>query len=287
MTFRKGLQMESRKRRNPFTGFLPYALFCTLFAACSDHGVEADFFRGTVQGKLQVNSIVPAATDEIRVALVQNFPPSSLQGLITSGVIAADKDTAIKQQTLSFEVEAPLGHYEAAIVLWKALDESFQLTDIIGIFGNLQRFELQPINLTAEAPVQNEVNIPLDLSRVNRTSTISGRIDFQGAWPENTSVVTLVVLRNLSDLTNGIPPAITFIPRDAQEFDYRVGVAPDEYSGILVAWLPVGDFDLANVRILGFFEDPAQPGLPAPVSIGDGEAIANINIVANFANINE
>lgn len=280
--------MKSRQRRcNLFIRLLASALLSNLFFACDDRGVEFDFFKGTVQGELQINSVVPLATDEIRVALVQDFPPSSLQGLITSPSISANKDTAVKEQTLTFEVEAPLGQYEAAVVLWKAQDQSFQLTDIVGIFGNLQQFELTPIELTAETPVQANVNIPLDLSRVNRTSVISGHIDFQGEWPANTSVVTLVVLRNLSDLTNGIPPAITFIPREVQNFDYRIGVAPDDYSAILVAWLPVGDFDLANVRILGFFEDQAQPGLPAPVTITDGEVISSVNITANFANIDQ
>ncbi len=268
----------------PLMGF---AIFSLVLISCADHGLEANFFKGTVQGELQISSVVPAATDELRVALVQDFPPASLQGLVTSDVIAVNKDTSVKMQTVPFALDAPLGEYEAAIVLWKALDQSFILTDIVGIFGNLERFELTPIRLTEQTPVQAEVNIPLDLSRVNRTAAISGRIDFEGAWPANTSIVALVVLKSLADLTNGIPPAISFVPRDTQSLSYRVGLAPDRYSAVLVAWLPVGEFNLANIRVLGFFEDPAQRGLPAPVTVGDGETVTNIDITADFANIND
>ncbi len=281
--------MELMNKRRALSAFCVLGAFCIAnlaLTACGDHGVEANFFKGTVRGELQINAVVPDTTDEIRVALVESFPPSSLQGLITSGVLSANKDTSVKSQTLPFEMSAPLGTYEAAIVIWKAKDQSFLLTDIVGIFGNLDEFELRSITLTESEPTIEEVNIPLDLERVNRTSSISGTINFVGAWPSNTAIVVVVVLKSIQDLLRGIPPALSFIPRDLTDFDYRVGVAPDTYSSILVAWLPVGEFDLSRLKLLGFYEIPEQPGVPAPLTVEDKEKITGIDITADFANIN-
>ncbi|MFQ5652483.1 MAG: hypothetical protein ACE5IY_21335 [bacterium] len=251
--------------------------------ACDDHGVEANFFKGTVRGELQINEVVPDTTDELRVALVKDFPPNSLQGLITSDVIRASKDTNVTSQRPQFEMSAPLGTYEAAIVIWKAKAQSFQLTDIVGVFGNLEQFELTPIVLTEENPMLENVNIPIDLERVNRTSSISGRITFvNGPWPDNTSVVAIIVLKELADLTTGIPPALTFVPRDSETFDYRLGLAPGTYKFIFVAWLPVGEFSFANVRLLGFFPDPETPELAGVVTLAENEDIAGIDIIADL-----
>ncbi|NIR51653.1 hypothetical protein GWO43_24015 [candidate division KSB1 bacterium] len=254
-----------------------------IFGACDDHGIEADFFKGTVRGELQINTVVPDTTDEIRVALATEFPPSSLQQLITSGVIQVDKDPAVTSQVVPFEMQAPYGEYGATIVIWKAKDQSFQLTDIVGIFGNLERFELRSISLSEEHPVKDSVNIPVDLSRVDRRSSIEGQIEFVGEWPENTSVVALVVAKNLLELTRGIPPAIAFIPKEVEQFDYKVGVAADTYEFIAVAWLPVGEFDLSKLRILGFYQDP--PGRQGKVVVEDNMTVTGIDITADFAEI--
>ncbi len=257
-----------------------------LHPACEDKsGVVPDFFKGTVRGELQIRTVVPDTTDEIRVALAKEFPPSSLQGLITSGVIPVVKDPEVTSQNVPFEMNAPYGTYSATIVIWKAKDQSFQLTDIVGIYGNLERFELTPITLSEADPVADSVNIPVDLSRVDRRSSLAGRITFLGTWPENTSVVALVVLRQLTDLTRGIPPALAFVPRNVAHFDYRLRVAADTYNFIFVAWLPVGEFDLSKLRIIGAYEDPDEPGTTGSVTVGENQHVTGIDIVANFAGI--
>lgn len=255
-----------------------------LSQACDDHGIEADFFKGTVRGELQINTVVPDTTDEIRVALAKEFPPSSLQELITSGVIKVKKDSSVVSQVVPFEMQAPFGEYGATIVIWKAKAQSFQLTDIVGIYGNLERFELTPITLDPDHPVEENVNIPVDLSRVDRRSSIQGRIDFVGAWPENTAIVALVVLRELADLVSGIPPAIIFVPKGSELFDYKVGVAAGIYKFIFVAWLPVGEFDLAKLRVLGAYEDP--PGTTGRVTVGEDMTVTGIDIIADFGRVN-
>lgn len=255
-----------------------------LYYACEDDsGIRPDFFEGTVRGTLKIRTVVPDTTDEIRVALAKEFPPSSLQGLITSGVIPVQKDPDITSQDVPYEMQAPLGTYEAALVIWKAKEASFQLTDIVGIYGDLDEFKLFPIVLTKEQPVAENVDIAVDLSRVDRRSSIQGTITFVGEWPENTAIVALVVLEKLTDLTRGIPPAIAFIPEGVETFDYTLRVAAGTYNFVFVAWLPIGEFDLSRLRVLGVYEDPDRPGSTGSVTVRQDETVTGIDIVADFA----
>lgn len=254
-----------------------------VFHACEDFGVEADFFKGTVRGELTIDTVVPAQTDEIRVALSPDFPPSDFKELQISEVIPVNKDTSVKSQVVPFEMQLPLGKYDATVVIWKAKDKSWSLTDIVGLHGNLSRFELRSIELTSDHPLEENVSIPVDLSRVNRTSSVSGTIDFVGDWPANTFITALIMLRDISDL-NGIPPVLVFVPIGAEQFSYNSGISPGTYNTIAVAWLPLGPFDFSKIKFLGVYEDPDNPGEQGKLVVEDNMTITGIDITADFAN---
>jgi len=252
-------------------------------SACDDFGVRADFFEGEIRGELQISTVVPDTTEAINVAISKIFPPSSVQDLIFSEVIPIMIADTIESQTVSFDLQVPLGEYGGVFVSWKAKNQSRRLTDIVGVYGNLERLELNSVVLTEEDPVAENVIITVDLSRVGQPSSISGHIDFTGEWPDNTQIVALVVYRDFTDFGK-IPPGLIFIPEDSEQFDYRVGLLPDTYNFVVVAWLPIGDFDLNKLRLLGVYENP--PGSFGQVVVPDSTDITGIDIVADFANIN-
>ncbi len=259
--------------------------FSTLyFYACEDVGVEANFFKGTVKGELRIDSVVPESTDEIRVALSPDFPPSDFKELQISEVLSVNKDTSLHSQIIPFEMQLPYGKYDATVVIWKEKARSWSLTDIVGLHGNLERFELKGIELNEAHPTEEGVSMAVDLSRVNRTSTVSGTIDFIGDWPANTFVTALIMLRDFNDL-NGIPPVLVFIPTDSEQFTFATGISPATYTIIAVVWLPLGDFDLTKLRFLGVYENPAEPGEAGQIVVQDSVRISNINITADFTNV--
>ena len=280
--------MDARSKRRAFGAFCFLAAafsVVAIFHGCENFGVEADFLKGTVRGELTIDTVVPAQTDEIRVALSPDFPPSDFKELQISEVISVSKDTSVKSQVVPFEMQVPLGKYDATVVIWKAKDRSWSLTDIVGLHGDLSKFELRTIELTSDDPVEDNVSIPVDLSIVNRTSTVSGTIHFVGKWPANTFITALIMLRDISDL-NGIPPVLVFVPIDSEEFSYSVGISPDTYTTIAVAWLPIGPFDFSKIRFLGVYEDPENPGEQGKLVVTDSMAVTGIDLTADFANAN-
>jgi hypothetical protein len=124
----------------------------------------------------------------------------------------------------------------------------------------------------------------IDFSRVDRRSTLQGRITFLGNWPDNTQVVALAAYKNLADFGT-IPPLLVFIPTGVSEYDFSVGIAPGTYNYLFVGWLPVGKLDLAqDLRILGAYID--DESMLIPVEVPADSTVSGIDIVADFANLN-
>src|SRR3990172_9102775 len=262
--------MDFKKRRRILVAFCALAIITLmlLLIACGDFGVEANFFKGTVRGEIRIDTVVPESTDEIRVALSPDFPPSDFKELQIGEVLPVNRDTTVASQRVPFEMNLPYGKYAATVVIWKEKDKSWSLTDIVGLHGNLERFELKTIELNSSHPVEDSVSIGVDLSRVNRTARVAGQITFAGEWPANTFITALIMLKDFGDLA-GIPPVLVFVPIGAAEFSYDVGVSPATYTIIAVAWLPIGPFDFGKIKFLGFYENPDSPGNAGILTIDD------------------
>jgi len=255
-----------------------------LFYGCEDFGLEPDFFKGRIRGEVRIDTPIPKNTDEIRVALSPDFPPSDFRELIIGEVLPLD--TSLASQNIPFEIQVPYGRYDATVVTWKEKGRGLSLTDIVGLHGNIERFELASIELNNDNPVEDSVSIGVDLSLVNRTSRVQGTIDFIGEWPSNTFITAFIMLRSIQDL-QGIPPVLAFIPSGITSFNINVPVSPAAYNIIGVAWLPTGPFDLGKVRFLGFYENPSSPGQPGRVVVEDSMVVRDLNILADLANTQE
>ncbi|MFQ5709472.1 MAG: hypothetical protein ACE5HO_18600 [bacterium] len=263
-------------------------IFGAIFYACTnDFGVEADFFKGSIKGEVVLNSLVPENTDEIRIAVTKSFPPSDILGLIFSGPLPVKKDSTLTAQTVAFDLQVPLGEYEAAFAIWKELDESFNPADIIGLYGNLQLSQPIPISVTQDTPTVENVDIDIDFGKVMRNSKIEGRITFVGDWPANTGAVAIFVFPIVPKV---IPDDfLTFaafeeLPQNVETFDYRVRISSGLYKYIAVFWLAEGD-DLTNFKTLGFYRNPDAPEEPGEVMLETDQTVTGIDITADFANI--
>ncbi len=273
---------NKRRRFGAFCVLGVAALAILFFYACEDFGVQADFFKGTVKGNLKLLSDYNDATDEIRVFLSSDFPPSNFLDLQIGEAI---DNLALKTNgAVPFDMQVPYGNYEAAVVIWKGKDRSWDLTDIVGIYGNLQKFELKSIELNDKHPTQDSVNISLDLTRVNRSANIAGKIDFIGEWPSNTFLTGLVVYRDVTDLLSGqLPQAFLFFSAGIDSIHYNIGIPPDTYKIIAVAWLPQGFTNLIrDIRIIGQYRDITDP---ASVTVLDSSTVNGIDFIADFSRI--
>ncbi len=129
-------------------------------------------------------------------------------------------------------------------------------------------------------------------------SGIQGHLSFVGQWPDSTREVRVAVLqqypKGMSDadsilvfvLTNLVAFSDT-IPRNTREYDFELVVEPDIYAWILVAWFPDNPLYLFGVKELGaYYKNPNQREYPTPVSVIPGTITRDIDMVADFANVN-
>ena len=284
-----------------------------LFSNCNDFGVEADFICCNIQGEIVINTVVPQNTDEIRVAVSQQYPPIDILSLIFTNALPVSKDTTITSQRVPFNLAVPKGEYAAVFVIWKEEDKSFNPADVIGLYGDLLTGEPIPVSITDADSVAENVDMEIDFTKVLRNAKIEGRIDYvkngvpapAEAWPSNTGVVAMGVFREIPagftqnnfdiQAMNSSRP---FVPDDfnlllsfevlpirVQQYEYRLRVSPADVKLVALFWLPEGDIITVvnRIQVLGFYRDPNSPQLPGQFTIAEEQTVTGIDITAEFA----
>jgi len=131
------------------------------------------------------------------------------------------------------------------------------------------------------------------------SSGISGTITFIGDRPDSTRSVNVVVSKTypkgLTDpdslnsfvvqeyLLGNIQLGDT-IPKGMTEYKYTFNLQPDLYEWILVAWFPDIEDYLYGVKELGAYYRDSED-IPESVYIPPGEIVKNIDMTADFSNI--
>ena len=284
--------MEILSKRRLFGAFCMFGLqvcLMAVFNACTDDfGIEADFFKGKIEGRLFINQAVPENTDEIRVAVSEKFPPTDFRKLIISSVVPVD--TSVTSDTVEYDLDLPLGTYDYIFAVWKEKDRSFSLSSILGQFGDILG---SPITLTEENPVLTGIDINITFERVLRGGFIGGKITFVGDIPPTTAGIAyiaseIVPTSPIDFFTH--PPTLEIISGgelNISEFNYQYAIKPGTYKYIAVVWLEQGA-NLLDFKTLGIYEDPNAPGEPGEVVIEKGPPGATgVDIIADFANINK
>ncbi len=264
--------------------FLLLSSLLVLPLSCQyDHGIDPILSK--VTGKIVFVGEMPANTDQVRVAIAVNFPPTDISELLTSEPLPKGVDT------VSYEILVPYGVYEAVGVIWKAKNESWSLTDILGIYSDVAGFLPKSVEVTPERPVADSVDIVADYRLVTRGAHISGRVTFSGVWPQNTEIVAVAAFhrepRTVLDLLD--PENISgfgLVPKGVTAYDYRIAVSPGTYKYVAVFWVEkIQQGEFPRFDVIGFYESTASPGVPGEVSVEFGKVATGIDIVADFTRL--
>jgi hypothetical protein len=269
-------------------GLLLLQLTCEI-----DHGLEP--IRSKIGGMVSFTGDKnPDLTDEVRVALVKQFPPKEINELLFSEIILHNDDR-LPVDPRPWEIYVAPGSYEIVAVIWKANNQSWNISDIIGIYGGafvgdqlVPPFPFKPIVIPESGAVIDTINIEANLNRVNRDATIEGRISFEGPWPSNTGVVAIGAFIDIPAQGNIIDYLLKNVALDysvstfVNQTDFRLRVrSTDLLKYIAVMWI-ADSFDFATIRDIGYFRDPADPSKPGIVTPKAG-VTSGIDITVDFS----
>lgn len=270
-----------------------FLIFCLFLSCTIDHGLEP--IQSKIGGTVQfIGKQNPFTTDEVRVAVVPQFPPRTINELLFSDIIWLNKDT-LPADPRPWEIYVPPGSYDIVAVIWKANNQSWNISDIIGVYGGtfigeqlIPPFPLRPIVVPEKDSVIDTLHIVANLDRVNRDTLIQGTVQFLGPWPSNTGVVGIGAFTEIPQKGNLLDyffknVALDYsIPPFVSSYSYRLRVRstqPIRYVAVL--WIN-NAFDLGSLQEIGFYRDPSDWTRPGQIEskIGPYEGI---DIIVNFS----
>jgi hypothetical protein len=259
-----------------------------------DHGLQP--IHSKIGGHIRfTGDRVPRDTDEIRVAVIKDFPPRNLKELLFSDMIPfAAHDTVLIDTPVPWEIFVPPGEYDMVAVIWKENGESWNISDVVGVYGGFflgdMLFPTYKAVLVPSADSEPDtIDIHANVNRVNRDAKISGTITFQGDWPRNTGIVgvgAFVDIPRKGDLIDyylknaaldyGVKAFVT-------EYGYQLRVrSADVLKYVAVIWIDAS-YDLTSIREIGFYADSKDSSKPGTVQAPYGKTAENINITVDFS----
>lgn len=275
-----------RKQRPKYGLFLLLFTLILMIQKCSiDHGLKPIHSR--ISGRVLFRGEAPAATDQVRVGAAASFPPSQMNEILFSDPVDFRRDSA------EYELYLPPGDYEVVAVIWKEHNQPWNISDIIGLYGG---FFLDDVFIPSFLTVSledgdsqlDDIHIPADLNRVNRDARIRGSVTFSGTWPKNSGMVAVAAFSKRpapGDFVDYYFSSLYIdysIPPFSTEGFYQCRVRGNEpVAYIAVLWIDDG-FHLDQIRDLGFYEDPMEPGKPGAVTPPAGGLLENIDIQISF-----
>ncbi len=263
-------------------------LLVILFSCNIDHGLEP--INSKITGTITFYGDPPSTTDEVRVAVVKNFPPKNIKSLLFSNMIDFRKKTA------EYELYLPKGTYEAVAVLWKEHNQSWNISNVIGIYGGSLIGDLLiptylSVTLVDNNTTVNNIDIQATLERVNRDAKIKGEINFVGDWPDNTGIMAVGAFTKIPEPGNYIDYFFSSIfidysiPTFVSSADYTLRVhGQDTVKYIAALWID-NSFDLSSIKDVGFYCDPQDSTgtKPGSVVVPTNSVQTGINMTVDFS----
>jgi hypothetical protein len=286
--------MKRMASRNVLLFLLAGWAFCFLLRCEVDHGLQP--IHSKIGGQIRfTGDRVPLDTDEIRVALIKDFPPRDIKELLFSDMVPfRAHDTVLVETPVPWEIFAPPGEYEMVAVIWKENNESWNISNVVGVYGGFFLGDmLFPTYKTVIVPSAHSeidtLSIHANLNRVNRDAKISGTIAFKGDWPQNTGIVgvgAFVEVPRKGDLLDyylknaALDYGVTTFVR---EYKYQLRVrSADTLKYVAVIWIN-SSYDLTSIREIGFYADPKDPSKPGTVQAPRGMITGDVDITVDFS----
>ncbi len=265
-----------------------------LHSACEiDHGLEP--IRSKIGGWVSFSGEKnPDLTDEVRVATIRQFPPKEINELLFSEIILRNEDR-LPVEPRPWEIYVSPGSYEIVAVIWKANNQSWNISDVIGIYGGtivgdqvIPPFPFKPIVIPESGAVIDTINIETNLNKVNRDASIEGKISFEGTWPSNTGVVAIGAFLEVPAQGNILDyllknVALDYsVPTRVAQAEYRLRVrSTDVLKYVAVMWIE-DSYDFNTIKDIGFYRDSADSSKPGTVTPKIG-ATSGIDITVDFS----
>ncbi|MGH7491039.1 MAG: hypothetical protein ACREOO_01455 [bacterium] len=121
---------------------------------------------------------------------------------------------------------------------------------------------------------------------------ITGRITYQGTWPDTTEWVRIAVFKKLPATVLDIPlnpPLFSdTLPRFVSSYDYQLDVPPGTYEWVVLAWKPVKRFaanQFSGLDTLGMYALPGTLDQPLSIAVPDEGQLPNVDIAADFTRL--
>ncbi|HPM59178.1 MAG TPA: hypothetical protein PLN72_06350 [bacterium] len=260
-------------------------VFTTLLAALLVMGCSSDHGLAPQPGRLVVDAFFrgtpPPTTQGIYLIVAPQFPPHAINELYHSS-----NSLPIGRDSVRAVIDLPYGHYDAISLWWYSTETKSNLADVLSLpivqdSGGL--WQPMSFDLTRSNP-SGYVRLYPDWNKVNRDASLEGTITFSGPFPKNTLATAIA--------------AYAYEPKSNIEYltymksiDFSVGTSPYKYklpirSGtvnyVVVLWLPERS-SLTGFTELGFYQDPAAPGVPAKLRIKAGETRTGLDIRADWS----
>lgn len=259
-------------------GYLLLALWLFTFLHCDvETGLEPT--RSGISGTVYFSDEWPSSTDEVMVVAATTFPPTTLNDIIMSEPLPTFVDSA------SYVIWANPATFEAVGVVWKQVDQPWDVTNIIGIyFPTSDHFSPGQVTITNRGTLVDSVDIEADLSnaRLDVDSAIEGTLRIQGEWPANAQHVLMVASQtvlptSLLDITFGVPIEAGF-----DSTMYSLSVQPGTYR--LIGSLVVQEGESLSIEsIKGIYRKKAGDVLPGSVVVPtDTTRVSGIDITLDF-----
>ena len=279
----------------PGTFLLPIFLLAFVCFECQiDHGLSP--IHSTIGGTVRFKGDrVPLNSDQIRVAVAKDFPPKSIRELLFSDMLRfKETDSTIVKNPVPWEIYLPPGKYAVAAVIWKENNASWNISDVVGLYGGTFVGDLllplyRSIDVPSADTVIDTLPIEANLNRVNRDASIEGNITFRGPWPANTGAVGIGAFTDVPQPGNVLDyyfknAALDYsIPAFVEGFHYRLRVrSSDTIRYVAVVWISAA-YDLASMKDIGYYPNPSDPSKPGTVRLVKDEVRTGIDILVDFS----
>ncbi len=215
------------------TIFLFLAVSFFMIGCEIDHGIEP--IRSSIQGEIQYKGDWPGTPAEVRLIAASTFPPAGVSDLILGETVPAN----VQSHPFSFYLKP--GTYNVLGVAWREQESTWDILSVCGLYF-AGTDSLLPGKITVAADTSNIKGIKIEVNRSKArrvvNARITGKINFQGTWPDSILEVRVVASSaptpNVFALLQKPPTLLDLsfsdaIQPNATSVSYSINAAPMKY----------------------------------------------------------
>ncbi|MFX0141922.1 MAG: hypothetical protein ACFFDN_50260 [Candidatus Hodarchaeota archaeon] len=262
------------------------AVIIIYFSCELDHGLYPVIYK--IKGKvIFFKGEPPKNTDRIEVFALKEFPPEDPQNFLYLGESGALDYS--KGDTVEYEIQVFPTTYQLVGLLWKEKGQDWNLTGLMGFYtGDVVSIFPDSVIVTREKPEADSINIYANWETVSKDAAISGKIKYQGKWPQDTSMLLLAIYRvkPTSEFQYFLFDNVDYTQSTfVDSSSFRLPVNSGVYNYIVLFWVGTSISKITDLVELGVYEDPNNQSEPGSVNVKEGEEVENIDIHVNFEDI--